>query len=90
MAPRISLQIGAVERKHRLQQALLRIGIVSFNVCYLAEHVRDRSREDYKYVLSPSNLLYSSITGLRKVEQALRLRYLISSSLCPLLEFRPY
>ena len=71
MAPRISLQIVAVERRHGLQQASLRIGIVS-NVCSLAEHVRDRSREVYKYVLSPQqfalqfyHLAMQSRAGLR-------------------------
>ena len=39
-----------------LQQASLIIGIVS-NVCTLAEHVGDRSREAYKYVLSPQKLV---------------------------------
>jgi hypothetical protein len=81
MAPRISLQIVAVERRHGLQQASLRIGVVS-NVCSLIEHERDRSREVYiSTSSSPSNLFYNSTTYLREAEQAFGLRHLISSSL---------
>lgn len=59
MAPKFPLQIVAAERRHGLQQVSLRIGIVS-SVCYLAEHVRSRSGEAYKYVRHPQRLVLQS------------------------------
>ena len=77
----ISLQIVAVERRHKLQQTSLRIGIV-FNVCSLAEHIRDRSREAYKYALSPGNLFHNTVI-CRASRAGLRFEAPDKSSLLP-------
>ena len=68
IAPRISLLIVAVEWRHGLQQASLRIDIV-FNVCSLVEPACYRSREPINTSTSPSNLFSITITWLCRVEQ---------------------
>jgi hypothetical protein len=78
IAPRISLLIVAVEWRHRLQQASLKIDIV-FNVCSLVEPACCRSRETYKYVLFPQQFVlhYHHLA----MQSRVGLRFLISSSL---------
>ena len=61
-----------------LQQASLRIGIMSFNFCYLVEYEATGARKPINSSSPPSNLFYNAITWLHKGEQAFGLRHLIS------------
>jgi hypothetical protein len=53
----VSIDVSTVEIPVGSKRRTLRIDVVSFNVCSLIEHVRDRSQVAYKYVLSSQRIV---------------------------------